>query len=493
MGIVKFVMASFLFLAMAPIGRAQDPAAAARSIVTIRDGGAFVGSGICLDTPCTRVLTYGYPGHGKMSVEGAKATVAKVSPFGEMMLLALASPLPGGFQGAKFADREPVVNEGVTALSKMNVLYRSTGIVLAASLVCQKGTTCPWCHDRLRYYEEGTKDCKERRMLLSFPFSWYGNGGAVFDGDMEVVGMLDGGLPIGRGKLLVDSMGIPLGTIQAFLRDVDQAMAKALFPAGVRTLTDKEQASLRDGAAFGEVQMRLDGPPKPAPGDDGDELIGKLKGVLDADVLAMNLVLARQTVFFFGDQEPSILSHEVAIYDGMTFREIKGSRMGELKKDYPIVKGSVWPGNEWHEELLAYSKGLAKIAYKGRSSIAGTPVMVFGFEASCEYTEYRMALNVPVLGWKGSVPCSSELAVDGGFHPVKVRKELSVADPARVAKTISTLMEYSFVKVGDRQLYLPVRIRGMSQYHDSTIHQYDGRWTDYRRFVVNSEIKATED
>lgn len=495
------------------------------------------GTGICLDTPCTHVLTnyhvVAFLGEGlkaentgvikvtaatgpndeaARSIQGLHRTfVFRFDPARDLAVVTLREPLPRRFRGLDFATYRPTQNQPV-----IGIAYDPPRAILAdLGLFSVRRGRLRMSEGEIRLLDADVISPVDNRLaavegslLLSFPSNAGNSGGAVVDSDGRVIGIICGAalVPGRTDGEVTGTLALPAASVLRFLREREPELwAKAFsgypMPAEAPNDTAEDGLARREGEPVvrGPIAaLNLDSPPVLAEGIDPIAMVEAAKRRAAERLSAMQNVFAEQQLEMWGgdNQRREIWHHEVAIYKGgQTFREIKadGTR-GKSLSQLPQPRAGARPGDEWSSLLRRIAKAATPLTYLGTSTYKGKTVRAYGYAVSaenkvCDYMEYVNGV-VGSATWKGYVDCAGAILTDELFNPIAILQEL-YPPLDRFTSLLRITVRYDFVPLpgGGAPSLLPSDLRLAIQFNDGGWRFASAIWRDYHQFKVSSSVK----
>ena len=426
-------------------------------------------TGVCLDTPCSHVLTnYHVVAFLGQELKAENTAVAKVTaatgpndnqarnveglqrnfvfrfdPARDLAVVTLREPLPRRFHGLDFATYQPSQNQPVIGIAYDPPRASLAGI----GMFSVRRGRLRMSEGEVRFLDAQIITSADNRpadidggLLLTFPSNAGNSGGAVVDSDGRVIGIICGAalVPGRTDGDVAGTLALPAASVLRFLREREPelwAQTFSAYPIPAEDISETKGQAKQEGAATAArgpiAALNLDSVPLLAEDIDPMAMVAEAKRYAAERVSAMRNVLAEQQLEMWGEsQRREVWRHEVSIYKGgQTFREIKadGTR-GKSMSELPQPRAGARPGSEWSSLLWRIARANTPLTYLGTSTYQGKTVHAFSYAATaqdkvCDYAEYVNGLVGSTM-WLGHVDCAGALLTDELFNPIAILQEL---------------------------------------------------------------------
>ncbi len=432
-------------------------------------------------------------------IEGLdRSFLLRFSPQRDLSLLRMRKPLPARFRGLPFATYSPQLRQQVTGLAYRNKkLNVSTGEILAVRAV-------------LNSTQDSRSIGEISTLVVNFAAAPGNSGGAIFDSDGLVIGIIYGAqvLTDGGQKSSIATLALPVASISRFLRVQDPELwARVFLGRTIMSATEAKELAERlenwSGPSAGNkppvstfnTRLKLDAAPVVPANSDAEAMIASLKAGAKANLARMHNLLAEQNVETWGDDQPrQYWRHEVAIYGNrQTFREINGySRPGKLLNEMPYPKnGGIRPGGEWYHLLKQVVR--ADMRYLGVSRHNEKLVHLYEFGATAKQKVCYWAEVTESFGSSAtvrSVDCAGQVIADADLNTLEISTELYPWREFPDTSLVNINVAYEFVKIEENAEppLVPTSIWESCQGEAGDWHFASGSWKDYHRFAVHARI-----
>ncbi len=448
------------------------------NIRAMHAGVPWLGTGVCLDTPCAHVLTNYHVAAllgADLRVEGVAARnaqlftgpyepgaqavetalgVRKYNPAKDLALLTLASALPGEFRGARFALDAPAVGQSVVRSARFGDEYDEASGVVVNDDVTHRSA-------------DGRLTAMPLHFLLSCASRPGNSGGAVMDAAGRVVGIV--AMRSTGGGQHAGTLAISTALVAEFLNEANPALALALFPAQKQRAVTGPSEPLPDGFRMVNeaVSARAD-------------LVGLLRARSRENGAAMENVAALEAIDTWerGRAKRSWLFQVATGAGGQTYQRLPGRQAATSSVAWPRNVG-VTPGEQW--SILERLLDDAQIAFGGTGKYEGAPVNVFRYASSTGGCAVRYA------GRKIYAGCSGWVVADAQMNTVLITQRMDI--PEGDAAVIRWTEKFAPVAAGERTFMLASELEMSGEYRNGRVYRASARWSGYQVFVAESTLR----
>ena len=471
---------------------AQSPSRSVVKLTSNTQVSENFGSGVCLDTPCLHVLTDFHvvallgtalkvEGVGVASVRSATGpedtgaiemsvagSVFKYNPARDLTLLTLRHPLPSSFQGLALAEDSPSLGQRVQMVARHRDTYdTATGNVVA---------------EGLQYKSAGHLVEMPGHFLMDCISRPGNSGGAVIDANGKLLGLVEIHTTTPSDKS--GTSVLPAKMIVGFLREWEPRLSSRLFGE-----YKADSSAVREFHI--DPPVKLDHPPVMPAGADPQALALALQSGVAKSLAAMQQMVARQSVRFWGqgERERSAI-YEVAMYsDGQLFRTVAGTELtaGAL----PSARSGVLLDSEWHDTMALI--GSVHLDYLGTSTHSNEAVEVFSFhskasDAVCSFRE-RTATLVGHKDETRFVACDGIVVADKTMNVLGIARGISPGFGS--VSEWQALTRYGRVKLqnSDESYILPLSTELSLRFKNGKSYNASEVWSDYHVFGAESILR----